>query len=98
MTFEEALARLEAAVEALERGDLPLEEALRRYEEGVRYYRHCVALLQQAEQRILELQDVNEHGQPVLRPFGPGHPAPATGASEDSGPTASADAGSRSPG
>ncbi len=51
-TFEEALNQLEALVARLEAGDLPLEEALRAFEEGVRLARVCSARLEDAERRV----------------------------------------------
>jgi exodeoxyribonuclease VII small subunit len=51
-TFEEALGQLEAVVARLEGGDLPLEEALRAFEEGIRLARVCAARLEDAEQRV----------------------------------------------
>jgi len=51
-SFEEALARLEEIAERLERGEMPLEQALKQYEEGVKAYRYCSALLKQVEQKI----------------------------------------------
>jgi exodeoxyribonuclease VII small subunit len=51
-TFEEALTRLEALVSRLEGGDLPLEEALRAFEEGVRLTRMCAERLEDAERRV----------------------------------------------
>jgi exodeoxyribonuclease VII small subunit len=51
-SFEEALAQLETLVAALEGGDLPLEEALRLFEEGVRLTRLCTARLEDAERRV----------------------------------------------
>ena len=50
--FEQALGELEAVVERLEHGDLPLEEALRQFERGVELTRTCQASLQQAEQKV----------------------------------------------
>ena len=50
--FETALAALENTVSALETGDLPLEEALKRFENGTRLLRHCETALKRAEQRI----------------------------------------------
>lgn len=50
--FEEALKQLEAIVARLEGGDLPLEEALSIFEEGVRLTRLCSARLSEAEQRV----------------------------------------------
>ena len=55
MTFEEALGRLEALVEALE-GDAPdLESALAAYEEGVALAQQCLERLRRAELRVQEL-------------------------------------------
>lgn len=50
--FETALAALEETVSLLEAGDLPLEEALKRFETGTRLLRRCEAALKRAEQRI----------------------------------------------
>ena len=51
-TFEEALKRLETAVETLEGGNLPLAEALRLFEEGLKASNHCRARLEEARQRV----------------------------------------------
>jgi len=51
-TFEDALSQLEALVARLEAGDLPLEEALCAFEEGVRLTRLCSARLEDAERRV----------------------------------------------
>jgi exodeoxyribonuclease VII small subunit len=50
--FEQALGELEAVVEKLEHGDLPLEEALKQFERGIELTRSCQASLKQAEQRV----------------------------------------------
>jgi exodeoxyribonuclease VII small subunit len=50
--FEQALAELEALVERLERGDLPLDEALKTFERGVELTRHCQGSLKAAQQRV----------------------------------------------
>ena len=50
--FEEALAELEKLVERLERGDLPLDEALRTFERGVELTRHCQTSLKSAQQKV----------------------------------------------
>lgn len=52
MRFEEAFARLEALVGEMERGELPLETMLDRFEEGVRLVRHCNQFLGQAQLRV----------------------------------------------
>lgn len=54
-TFEETLEKLEKIVEDLERGDLPLEETLKKYEEGMKYSRFCMDKLNQAEQKLKKL-------------------------------------------
>ncbi len=51
-TFEAALKTLEAAVERLEQGDLPLEEALACFEEGVQAASSCQGLLKDVETRV----------------------------------------------
>ena len=56
LTFEEAEARLEEIVKALESGTLPLEESLTLYEEGVRLVRDCSRELNEAEQKVKVLQ------------------------------------------
>lgn len=50
--FEEALKKLETAVENLEEGDLPLEQALRLFEEGLKASNQCRTRLDQARQRV----------------------------------------------
>jgi exodeoxyribonuclease VII small subunit len=50
--FEKALLELEGLVGRLERGDLPLEEALKTFERGVELTRHCQAALKTAQQKV----------------------------------------------
>jgi len=54
-SFEEALHRLEAIVESLERGDVPLEESIRLYEEGIAVSKYCAKKLNQAELTLKRL-------------------------------------------
>jgi exodeoxyribonuclease VII small subunit len=65
--FEQALAELESLVERLERGDVPLDEALRTFERGVVLTRHCQACLQAAQQKVEIL--LKRSGQPEVQPF-----------------------------
>lgn len=51
-TFEESLNKLEVIVQKLEEGDLPLEESLKLFEEGVKLSRDCRERLSKAERRI----------------------------------------------
>ena len=53
--FEESLAALEATVDALSRGDLPLDRALAVFEDGLGLYRRCHAILADSEQRVTKL-------------------------------------------
>jgi exodeoxyribonuclease VII small subunit len=55
LSFEEALRRLEQTTLALERGDLPLEQALAAYEQGCQLQQRCKTLLEQAELKIQTL-------------------------------------------
>jgi exodeoxyribonuclease VII small subunit len=55
--FEEAMDRLETLVAELEGGDLPLEQSLQRFEEGVRLVRFCTDRLRTAELRVKELDE-----------------------------------------
>ncbi len=52
LTFEEAYKNLEQAVEKLDSDGVTLDEALENYEKGVRYYKECLSLLDNARQRI----------------------------------------------
>jgi exodeoxyribonuclease VII small subunit len=54
-TFEKSMARLEEIVALLERGDTPLEEALKLFEEGSALIRTCGNMLENAEQVIVKL-------------------------------------------
>lgn len=54
-TFEEALNRLQKIVEQLERGEVPLEESMRLYEEGLGLSRACAVKLTQADLKLKKL-------------------------------------------
>jgi exodeoxyribonuclease VII small subunit len=66
--FEEAMKRLEQIVEQMESGDLPLEELIVRYEEGMKLVKVCQERLAAAEQRI-EIITRNSAGKPVVKEF-----------------------------
>lgn len=68
--FEKALAALEKIVEALEGGELTLDEALKQYEEGVRLTRACQAKLKEAEKKI-EILTRGLGGELQTEPFDP---------------------------
>jgi exodeoxyribonuclease VII small subunit len=50
--FEQAMARLEAIVTELEKGDLPLDDSLRIFEEGIRLSKTCLKMLEEAERKV----------------------------------------------
>jgi len=68
LPFEEALQKLEAIVETMEAGDLPLETLIARYEEGTRLARVCQEKLAEAELKIQQLEK-NAAGEMKLKPL-----------------------------
>ena len=69
VTFEQQLARLEEIVSALEKGDAPLADSLKLFEEGTKLIAACSKQLDQAEQQVVKLMK-GEDGAPVELPFG----------------------------
>ena len=59
-TFEESLTELEEIVEKLEKGDCPLDEAVKLFEKGVKLSRDCHKTLSDAEQKIKILTETEE--------------------------------------
>ncbi|MCI9367104.1 MAG: exodeoxyribonuclease VII small subunit [Oscillospiraceae bacterium] len=55
LSFEEAMGRLEAIVEQLERGECGLDQSLKLFEEGAKLAGQCEELLNKAEQRVTML-------------------------------------------
>ncbi len=68
--FEQAMKRLEEIVEQMESGDLPLEDLIVRYEEGMKLVKVCQERLASAEQRI-EIITRDSAGKPVVKEFVP---------------------------
>lgn len=62
LTYEEAFAELESIVEALEGGDLELEESMERFERGQALAERCAELLDRAELKLTELVADEEGG------------------------------------
>lgn len=67
MQFEEAMKRLEEVVQRLEEGDIPLEESIHLYQEGVTLSRICGQKLDAIEAKITQL--VEEDGQLKQKAF-----------------------------
>jgi exodeoxyribonuclease VII small subunit len=70
LNFEKAMTRLEAIVEQMETGKLPLEELIVRYEEGMNLVKVCQDRLTSAEQKI-EIIARNSAGKAVVKDFEP---------------------------
>lgn len=56
MSFEQALAELEGIVSGLEKGDVPLEESIAKYERGEALRAHCQKLLQEAQAKVEKIR------------------------------------------
>ena len=52
INLEKSLASLEKLVDELESGDLPLEKAMQKFEEGIKLTRRCQSALREAEQKV----------------------------------------------
>ena len=78
-SFEQAIQRLEKIVADMEGAELPLEDVLKRYEEGSQLVRFCTQKLDEAEQKI-EILQKRAAGSATLEPF---EPAAETGADQD---------------
>jgi len=66
--FEKDLEKLEEIVAALEEGELPLDEALKRFEDGIKLAKRCEKALADAEKKI-EILTKNAEGQLETQPF-----------------------------
>lgn len=66
--FEEAIKKLEKIVEDLEKGNLSLDEAMKRYQEGIELARICSQRLEAAKKKI-DLLTKNKKGEFELKPF-----------------------------
>ena len=68
LTFEVAIQRLEEIVADMEEAELPLEDVLKKYEEGTRLVRFCSQKLDEAEKKI-EVLTKKADGSVSLEPF-----------------------------
>lgn len=67
-TFEENMNRLEQIVRAMEKGDVPLEESLKLFQEGTALVKECGKLLDDAEQQVTKIS-TQADGSPVEEAF-----------------------------
>ena len=63
MSFEEAMKELEAVVNRLESGDVPLEDSIKLYERGAALKEHCRKKLAEAEEKVAQIT-LDGDGQP----------------------------------
>ncbi|GAB2492289.1 exodeoxyribonuclease VII small subunit [Alkalibacterium psychrotolerans] len=54
-TFDEAMKDLEQIVQKLEQGDVPLEEALDKFQEGIKLSRYCRGIVEEAEKTVTNM-------------------------------------------
>ena len=59
LNFEDSIKRLKEIVEKIEQGEIPLQDSLEQYEQGMALIKHCRGILQQAEQRIEKISKVD---------------------------------------
>lgn len=81
LTFEQAIEQLEKIVSDMEQAELPLEDVLKKYEEGTVLVRFCSHKLDEAEQKI-ELLTKQPGGSVALKPFAATAVDTAAGATE----------------
>ena len=81
-SFEAALKQLEEVVQKLEKGELPLEDSLKLYEDGIRLSRLCHGKLEEAEGRI-EVLLKDARGEPVTDAAGRPKTRPVPAGDED---------------
>lgn len=68
LTFEDSMQKLEQIVRTLERGEAPLEESLKLFQEGTKLVRNCGKLLDEAELQIKKIA-VDLTGEPTEEDF-----------------------------
>ncbi len=81
--FEQSLAELSRLVEKLEHGELPLDDALRTFEQGVALTRQCQGALKAAQQKVAIL--LKRNGEPERETFTETGPETDTGTPETAG-------------
>lgn len=68
LKFEQAMQRLDGIVDAMERGDIGIEESIQKFDEAMKLAAHCRKVLDDAEQRIRVIQ-LDAAGKPVATPL-----------------------------
>lgn len=68
LSFEQSITRLDEIVKLLEKGDTPLNDSLKLFEEGTALISNCDAMLNEAEQMVVKLKK-GPDGEPIELPF-----------------------------
>ena len=68
MNFEQSISRLDEIVRLLEKGDAPLSDSLKLFEEGTSLISNCDAMLNEVEQMVIKLKK-GPDGEPIELPF-----------------------------
>ena len=71
MSFEQSMQRLEQIVRLLEKGDAPLEDAMKLFTEGTALAARCQTMLEEAEKQVVKLAK-GPDGEPVESEFADG--------------------------
>lgn len=81
LSYEAAVTQIEALLAQLEQSDVPLEEAIKQFEQGTKLIRHCEKILAQTEQKIVGL--TNTDGDAANNSGSTSSPATTSGASDN---------------
>ena len=68
LSFEQSITRLDEIVKLREKGDTPLSDSLKLFEEGTALISNCDAMLNEAEQMVVKLKK-GPDGEPIELPF-----------------------------
>ncbi|MEO2048624.1 MAG: exodeoxyribonuclease VII small subunit [Pirellulales bacterium] len=72
LSFEDSLEQLEAIIRKLEGGQLPLDDSLEQYEQGIRHLGLCYKTLARVEKKVELLSGFDAQGKPITAPFDDG--------------------------
>jgi exodeoxyribonuclease VII small subunit len=77
LNFEDAIKQLRTIVDKIEQGQIPLQDSLEQYEQGMALIQHCRRILQKAEKRIEKISKADE--EPAVATPEPADEAPGPG-------------------
>jgi exodeoxyribonuclease VII small subunit len=74
LNFEDAIKQLRTIVDKIEQGQIPLQDSLEQYEQGMALIQHCRQILQKAEKRIEKISKTDD--EPAVPPSEPADETP----------------------